>query len=154
MILKRGISPLIATILLIAFTIVLMSLIINFSTVLTKDITKTAVQQCIRLNMNVKSACINGDFINIQIENLGELPLDGGFTIREEGPNKVIVESLPDTPIIKNFEIKTISAPYNSEDVGNIVSLTVIPKIKFNERIVICQEAAVAYKKAVKDCVK
>jgi flagellin-like protein len=66
---KKAMSPLIATVLLIAFAVALGALIINWSS----SIVSTECQ--FSLELNSKSTCINGNIVKLGIINNQENPL-------------------------------------------------------------------------------
>ena len=73
---KRGISPLIATVLIIAFVIVLAAIIFIW---LSGSVEKIIISQeeaekelsCTDIKLDIKKACVENSYINLLIENTG-----------------------------------------------------------------------------------
>ena len=75
---KKGISPLIATVLIIGLTVVLAALVAMWTTQFTKDTTKNvgakSEQQlaCIEdVSLNIKGSCAGNGYYDITVENSG-----------------------------------------------------------------------------------
>ena len=81
---KKGLSPLIATVLIIAFVIILFSLVTTW-------VRRAAIEpgmeqgeakiasalECAELNLKIVSACLDGTTLKTVIDNTGEIDLSG-----------------------------------------------------------------------------
>ena len=76
---KRGISPLVATILLIAFAVSIGALIMNWTSSDISNIVKGS--SCSDASINLLSACQNNESIMISIKNQGEIDINA-ITLR------------------------------------------------------------------------
>ena len=125
---KKGISPLIATVLIIGFTIALALVIFawgrTFTETLTKETGEKAEQQlsCSDLvSFEVKKACYKGSDVEFTLENSGDITLDK-VTLRISGEKEAQVD-------IKELEIglvplgrKTYTAQFDQQSVGSVVT--------------------------------
>lgn len=153
---KRGLSPLIAVILLIGFTILLGALISQsgfFDQTIggaTEIYDKTLY--CETLNFNIKSGCygVDGDenpVIKLLIENVGEVKLENGFKAKIFLENEIIdIPTFPDVAIEK----------FGSENINLFFSLNeetrieLIPRIKDDKKIDYCRDSSESF--ILKEC--
>ena len=83
MINKRGISPLIATVLIIGFTIVIAAIVITFGTNIVKTATENTERQaafsmaCNGVSLDVKTSYIPNNGINVIVQNENAQVLEG-----------------------------------------------------------------------------
>jgi hypothetical protein len=150
---KRGMAPLVATLLLIAFAVAIGVVIMTFG--------KAQVEleaEC-SINIGLKFAKIAGQeqFCYDQTKKELFLTVENGVNIPVEelvvniiGSNKAVTHELKDAKISKaGTYLKRI--PYNINDVGTLRQIKIIPKIEMYEEIVICQEKAIILEK-VRNC--
>jgi flagellin-like protein len=78
---KRGISPLIATVLIIGFTIAVAGITFTFIRGQVKSQTEstdiTSVTSCLDAEVKITSVCLAGNIVRIKVDNEGETPLTG-----------------------------------------------------------------------------
>ncbi len=162
---KRGISPLIATVLLIGFTIVLATILINYVGKTTeKEQTRTErILKCQDVELSILDVCYIADETNvfnrhlkIKIENKKPSELLKGFEIRveEEGKDPSILPTLPNT-VLESYGISTAYVTYDMEstETPKINKITLIPKVEDKDGVVsVCPNAVVPYNVNNKIC--
>lgn len=122
---KKGISPLIATVIIIGFTIVLAALVIQFGTGFLKRTTEGAEQSSQRsqlcsigiagLEVSAMKDAVTGD-IKVRLDNKNDVKLFGA-QIRVYGDNNVAsidkadieTAATPETDIVTPFGLKTLT---------------------------------------------
>ena len=155
---KKGISPLIATVLILGFTVALAAVIMIWGTKFTKDIqentgeTATANIACAQdLVMNIQSVCedkdIEGHF-KITIANNGNADIDtikGRFYSGSNiGTKDISDDFLPIYSLgAKIVEVSTIS---------NVVKIELIPSINVNGKNVSCSSNMAVYEGSISAC--
>ena len=145
---KRGMSPLVATIILILFAVVLGVIILNWGRA---QIVKSA--KCpINCDMNVvylngrPQICYAGTgetgYLEFYLENGVNIDVTG-ILLRVIGEKDLYQTQLGDT-IERGFSLKK-TVPYNFDLFGNIKEVKIIPKINTypGEPSLICQEQAI-----------
>jgi len=150
---KKGVSPLIATILLVAFTITIAAMLMTWGrSLLEKQILGAESAQaridCIEnVEVDVRSACYKDNKVDIVIENKRNYKIDS-FLIRLVGKNSVAVRpSLAGA--LGPYEAKTISAVYDPIITGEIEEAVMIPKIKIKDIVTVCQSNTIPIKMKV-----
>ena len=147
---KKGVSPLIATILLIAFAVALGSVVMNWG--LNLDLGKSPdrcrnVEIKIR-NMDMSEVCFGGfgqnGYINFIIDNTGGIDLSGLaiWIIGDKGTRLFDLDSI----LIKRgsiYDKKDKEVSYDFSKFGNIKQVQFIPKVKVQETTEICPKNAV-----------
>jgi len=151
---KRGVSPLIATVLLISFTVALGSVVLNWGRNL--DISKPG-ESCSGVVIKIRSmgdaeVCYSGSgqeaYINFIVDNIGNVDIEGlGIWIVGEKGTKLL--DLDNSPIKKGelLDIKDKTVTYDFNTYGNIKHLQFIPKVKTVDGIDICPRNSVKAKK-------
>lgn len=147
---KRGVSPLIATILLIAFAVALGSVVMNWGLNLnlgkSTDICR-AVEIKMR-NIDVSEVCFGGvgtnGYINFIIDNTGGTDISG-LAIWMVGDKGTKLFDLDRVAIKKGtlFDKKDKEVVYDFTKFGNMKQVQFIPKIKASEAVEICPKNAV-----------
>tara|TARA_B100002003_G_C13978933_1_gene473493 strand:+ start:297 stop:791 length:495 start_codon:yes stop_codon:yes gene_type:complete len=142
---KRGVSPLIATVLLISFAVALGSVVLNWGRNI--DISSpgnicTGVNIKIR-NIDDNQVCYsmqgNNAHINFIIDNIGNKDVDGlGIWITGENGRKL--SDFDDFSIKKGelLDIKDNSVEYDSGTYGAIQHIQLIPKVKIDGSLELC----------------
>ena len=147
---KKGVSPLIATILLIAFAVALGSVVMNWG--LNLDLGKSPdrcrnVEIKIR-NIDTSEACFGGfgqnGYINFIIDNTGGIDLSGLaiWIIGDKGTRLFDLDNI----LIKKgsiYDKKDKEVSYDFSKFGNIKQVQFIPKVKVQETTEICPKNAV-----------
>lgn len=141
MLTKKGISPLIATVILIGFTVALSSMVMiwgkEFITEKTEKQEETAEAQmsCLEVEFTVDKACKtgNGNEIKLMLRNLKTAKIDA-FTLRSI--------DLPDT--IQTAELESLGVlEVITKDLGqNIDTIDIVPQIKIGNDYLPCSAAA------------
>ncbi len=151
---KKGVSPLIATILLIAFAVALGSVVMNWGLNLnlgkSTDVCRN-VEIKIR-NIDVAEACYGGfgqnGYINFIIDNTGAADINGLaiWIIGDQGTRLFDFDNI----LIKKdslYDKKDKEVSYDFTKYGNIKQVQFIPKIKTEQAIEICPKNAIKVEK-------
>ena len=151
---KKGVSPLIATILLIAFAVALGSVVMNWGLNLelgkSTDICRN-VEIKIR-NIDTAEACFGGfgsnGYLNFIIDNVGGTDING-LAIWVVGDKGTQLFNLDNILIKKGslYEKEDKEITYDFTKFGNIKQIQFIPKIKVKETIEICPKNAIKAEK-------
>jgi len=147
---KKGVSPLIATVLLIAFAVALGSVVMNWG--LNLDLGKSAdscrnVEIKIR-NIDVAEVCFGGfgpnGYINFIIDNTGLIDISG-LAIWIVGEKGTRLFDLDNILIEKGslYDKKDKEISYDFSAFGNIKQVQFIPKIKPEQATEICPRNAI-----------
>ena len=151
---KKGVSPLIATVLLIAFAVALGSVVMNWG--LNLNLGKSAdkcrnVEIKIR-NIGVAEVCYgsfgSNGFINFIIDNTGSTEISG-LAIWIIGDKGTWLSDLDNITIKKGalFEKKDKDVSYDFSKFGNINQVQFIPKIKSEQTVEICPKNSIKAEK-------
>ena len=142
---KRGVSPLIATVLLIAFAVALGAVVMNWGRNL--DISNSG-DKCVGIDIKLRSIdnaeiCYSGSgqnaHINFIIDNKGDVDIDGlGIWIVGEKGTKL--SDFDEFSIKKGelLDIKDKIVTYDFNTYGRIKYVQFIPKVKIEDSIDIC----------------
>lgn len=147
---KRGVSPLIATVLLISFAVALGSVILNWGRNL--EISKPG-DKCSGINIKIRTVnnievCYAGSgkegYINFIIDNSGNIDIEGlGIWLTGEKGTKLL--DFDDSSINKGeiLSIKDKSVKYDFDAYGAIKHIQFFPKVKIGESVDICARNSV-----------
>jgi len=143
---KKGVSPLIATILLIAFAVALGAVVMSWGKSVDFSVEGQASEKCARVGLSVEKingvpqifygGIENNGFIKFTIENNGNEDIEGiiVWVVGEKNTNTIDLEKSSikvGYPLIK--EIKHDFSRY-----GEIKKLKFIPKIKVGDSVITC----------------
>jgi len=151
---KKGISPLIATVLIIGFTVALAALILNWGQTFTQDIqdsTSESGEQQLTCATDVvfdlQSACNFGaNTLLVTIANNGALDIED-FSVRiYEDENKVYTISMTDlaytAPVVEAFGIQSFQLDLTGSvptiAALDVTKIEVIPQVIVGEEIISC----------------
>jgi len=147
---KRGVSPLIATVLLISFAVALGSVVLNWGRNL--DISKPG-DICSGTNIKIRNinggqVCYSGSgnnaYINFIIDNDGTKDVDGlGIWITGAKGTELLDFNEFSIKIGDLLDIKDNSVKYNLNAYGKIKSIQFFPKIKSGDSLEICARNSV-----------
>ena len=151
---KKGVSPLIATILLIAFAVALGSVVMNWG--LNLDLGSQG-DRCRNVEIKIRNidgseVCFGGvganSYINFIIDNTGSTDLSGLaiWMIGDKGAKLFDIDGIA----LKKgslFEKKDKSVPYDLSAYGNIKQVQFIPKIKTDQSADICSKNSIKAEK-------
>jgi len=132
---KKGVSPLIATVLLISFAVALGSVILNWGQVpvSTEDDMCTGLQISVEKKNDVELCYFTeggATQLRFTIENIGSKNLDGlgVWIVGQKGTKFVDLDDLVVEPG-NSFDVKGAQAPYTFDTYGIIKHVQLIPKI-------------------------
>lgn len=140
---KRGISPLIATVLILGFTVAIAAVIMTWGTGFTKTMQKsveeTAQKQIIcssDVTINVKSAKLIGNKVKLLIENRGSKDIDK-FNIRVHGSEGV--DSVETVSGLGAYGIQSFEVFFDPAKIGTTVTeVEVFPSITLQNESFFC----------------
>ncbi len=133
---KKGLSPLISTLIIIGMAFLLSSLVIIWSTNLTRETIETTDEDLQissasgKVNVKVTSAGYDGENLVFTVQNDGEVAIDEIIVQGCENLDRINLEDTPDG-ILNELEIKTYSALCTGVLPGD--SLTILPGGDLND---------------------
>jgi len=154
---KRGISPLIATVLLVAFVITLAVLVFTWWDQVVKERaakvgaeSESQISCSLQIDFQVKDICFDAvtKFISFSVENDGDAPLHG-FKVRIEGEDSSGEKVSGVSSISEDVEegsAKKTAVAYDSSIITSIDSLEIIPVIRAKGVEAVCIEKSVIVK--------
>ena len=151
---KKGVSPLIATILLIAFAVALGSVVMNWG--LNLELGKPT-DKCRNIEIKIRDidgseVCFGGfganGYINFIIDNTGAIDISG-LAIWIVGDKGTKLFDLDNILIKKGslFDKKDKDVAYDFSTYGNIKQVQFIPKVKSEQATEICPKNAIKAEK-------
>lgn len=158
---KKGITPLVATILLVAFSVGLGALVMSWGeeyiaekaefvqgTAEVKSGCDAASIQLIRIS-GTPQACLGSDGIHLWIDNGPTVDL-ANIHARIAGPNGVdIIEDILEEPLLKANAVKII-VPVNPQ-LGGVLQIRLTPKYWTGKDIALCSQSALEIER-LKSC--
>lgn len=166
---KKGISPLIATVLVIGFTVALAAVILTWGTSFTKSIQKgteetTEIQlACAQdVQFDVKSACYDSvaNGIKFIVENNGNRDLVKFNARLKVSETDISAGEVPNptapNPILPRFGLQTYTltaadVPGITGKEASVQEVTLVPVIKIGDREITCAQTIESYSPAVAD---
>lgn len=151
---KKGVSPLIATILLIAFAVALGSVVMNWglSLNLGKSSDKCRNVEIKIRNIDVAEVCFGGfgtnGYINFIIDNVGAADISG-LAIWIVGDKGTQLSDLDNIMVKRGtlYDRKDKGVTYDFTKYGNIKQVQFIPKITSEQTIEICPKNSIKAEK-------
>ena len=145
---KKGISPLIATVLLVGFVIAIAALLwMWWGNIVKEQAEKTAAQSqgkmvcSSEVGFSVTDAsCYNSTHILLYLENKGITKIDD-FRIQISGANQQGTVTLSDS--LEKTESKQTSVPANQSSFGAITKVTVMPIVIRQSSPITCKDQAI-----------
>jgi flagellin-like protein len=151
---KKGVSPLIATILLIAFAVALGSVVMNWG--LSLNLGKSS-DACRNVEIEIKNvdgieSCFGGfgqnGYINFIIDNTGSIDISGLaiWIVGDRGTRLFDLDSI----MVKKgslYDKKDKEVSYDFSQFGNIKQVQFIPKVMIGQTTEICPKNAVKAEK-------
>ncbi|MDD4877843.1 MAG: hypothetical protein PHO02_02275 [Candidatus Nanoarchaeia archaeon] len=137
---KRGMSPIISTVLLICAAALLAVVILAWSGVFSRGIMASAEKTSEKMsacesqtNLNIKHACTREDSITVMVESLGSKQVNGLIirVIGSSGGYQEDIEIEMNVADLKRFDIE-------KQDVGDITKIEILPKVDIQGKIEIC----------------
>jgi|SRR3989338_3864516 len=151
---KKGVSPLIATVLLIAFAVALGSVVMNWG--LSLDLGK-AKDACNDVQIRIRETesyevCFGGvgqnGYINFVMDNIGSTDISG-LAVWIVGDKSTALSDLDSITIKKGalYDKKDKDVAYDFTKFGKIKQVQFIPKIKVEQATEICPKSAIKAEK-------
>ena len=147
---KRGVSPLIATVLLISFAVALGAVVLNWGRNL--DIPKPG-DKCADISIKLRTAnnlqvcySVSGQdvYIHFIIDNSGNIDIDGlGIWITGEKATKLLEFNEFSIKKGELLDINDDSVKYDFNAYGSIKNIQFFPKVKIGDSIDICTRSSV-----------
>ncbi len=142
---RKGISPLIATVLILGFTVALAAIIITWGLSFSRETASGVEESALKdialtsVTMGIRSAELSGDQLRLTIENTGRRAVEQ-MKIRihgSDGADVVDTASGLDVYGIGNFNVS-----FNTTKVGAIEKVEVVPVVSYNGEDVVCSNCA------------
>jgi len=138
---KRGISPLIATVLIIGFTIVLAAIIFIWSSNFFNELQenqKTAQKElsCTDVKLEIKKACTENAYLNLLVENKGAKDIKAELFRIKGNLNTEIINK---TDIISQFGTRNFNLIYNPFITSTLNKIELFPSIDYNNELYQCK---------------
>ena len=148
---KRGISPLIATVLLVAFVVALAIIAFLWAKhfVSEQAVKRGAVSQqtlncATDVEIKITNAYVSEDKIYITIENLKSNTVDG-FVIRIIGANSVEPIEIYQQPL-KPLEVGVFVSEFHEDVTGSVKEIEIIPRLRVAKGIYVpCVDKKIVY---------
>ncbi len=150
---KRGIAPLVATLLLIAFAVALGVVIMNFGRAQVELEAQCTIDVGLKFSMvgGEEQFCLDrgGEQLFFVVENGPNINVEG-LTVNIIGTKKAVTYDLEDAKIEKaGAFLKYV--PYDVEGIGELRQMKIVPKVVMYDEELICQEKAIVLER-VRDC--
>ncbi|HLC37759.1 MAG TPA: archaellin/type IV pilin N-terminal domain-containing protein [Candidatus Nanoarchaeia archaeon] len=144
---KRGISPLIATVLLIGFTIALAAIIFSWISSFTEErasktaeIVKSEVGCATSIEVGVEKACVDSTGVHFTLENRKNNDISG-FVVRLESTTDPNVDVIEVDQRLGALEVTNVDVVPLSLSIPE--SALIVPKLSINGKVALCQEKAI-----------
>ena len=148
MINKKGVSPLIATVLVIGFTIALALVIFTWGKTFTQNLTEGTGQKaeqqlaCLQANLvsfEIKKACYSGNSVKFTLENEGSITLDK-ITLRVTGAEEEQVDIKELDLSLVPLDIESFTVAFDTEKVGAVATKVELLRPEFTQdgKSVVC----------------
>src|SRR3989338_7480911 len=143
--LKRAVSPLIATVLVIGFVIALSGIMMTWGTSFVKDIQERSEKSSLKdiactrdVGINIKSATVLGNKIKLVIENLGQMDIDklNILLIGSDG-----CDNIETGTGISAGGIQSFSVALDPNKIGTFKQVEAMPSITFEGEQIACKDA-------------
>src|SRR3989338_3297570 len=143
--LKRAVSPLIATVLVIGFVIALSGIMMTWGTSFVKDIQERSEKSSLKdiactrdVGINIKSATVLGNKIKLVIENLGQMDIDklNILLVGSDGGDNIETGSG-----ISAGGIQSFSVALDPNKIGTFKQVEAMPSITFEGEQIACKDA-------------
>lgn len=138
---KKGVSPLIATILLIGFAVGLGAVVMNWGKSIVEE-TSFTLGDCSRASLNVddNTLCYGNNYIQFDLDNIGSVDMEG-VTLWITGSKNSYQIDLPDSNLKRGGHVSK-KVLYDFNTYGNIIQVQFIPKIKSEGSILPCTKSS------------
>ena len=144
---KRGISPLIATVLLIGFTIALASIIFSWVSSFTEErasktaeIVKSEVSCATSIEIGIEKACVDSAGVHFTLENRKNNDISG-FVVRLESATDPNVDVIEVDQRLGALEVTNVDVV--PQNLGAPESALIVPKLSIGGKVALCQEKAI-----------
>ncbi len=141
---KKGVSPLIATILLIAFAVALGSVVMNWGSNLYSNTDRCSGVKIELKNIGPYQVCYAGSgsagYINFAMDNKGKQDINGFNIIMTDTTGQTTIFNLNDINVPKKtlFDKRDNQVVYDMSKYGQLANVEFTPKIKENSEVIVC----------------
>ncbi len=150
---KRGLSPVVATLLLISFAIALGVVIMNFGQAQIEEEAECTLNIGLKFSevSGEKQVCLDREKnqLFLIVENGINIKIDG-LIVNIIGTKRALTHELADAKIEKAGAYLRY-VPYNPEEVGKLRQIKIVPLVKMFDEQLICQEKAIVLEE-VREC--
>ncbi|MBU0929904.1 MAG: hypothetical protein KJ623_02435 [Nanoarchaeota archaeon] len=149
---KRGISPLIATVLIIGFTIIIAVVVMTWGLDIYNNYKEKTTEEssvalkCSNLDFSIREACIFGDNVDVSLENTGQEDISG-FLYRVKSDAGLDVNE--DSNKLGLYSRSLLNLPFKVLELGQPNEIEIYPKVNIDGNDFICSYSR---KKDIKNC--
>jgi len=138
---KRGVSEVIATVLLVAIVIVIIAIIATWSYNFVQEKARESREMlyCQQLDVAVRQACYEENTTKISIKNYKDITIEHDSMVRLEGTNSYVEVPFPPFSTIESFEMGQIELSYNKSTIGDIQKIIFFPKLSLEGKKFFCE---------------
>lgn len=142
---KRGMSPIIGTILILGFTVALSAVVMTWGSTFirsTQESTEATVGREISCStdtrIDIKDAEVKGDTLKLRVENAGIKDIDK-ISVRIHGSDGT--QNVGTSSGLESLEIQIFELGFNSSKVGTVSKVEAFPTIKYKDEEAICSNS-------------
>ena len=138
---KRGVSEVIAAVLLVAIVIVIIAIIFTWSYNFVQKKARESKENlyCQELDIAVRQSCYEESTARIAIKNNKDIAVLDDSMVRLEGTTSYVEVPFPPFSTIESFEMKQIEFSYNKSIIGNIQKVMLFPKLILEGKKFFCE---------------
>ncbi|MBM3200741.1 hypothetical protein FJZ53_07415 [Candidatus Woesearchaeota archaeon] len=140
---KKGVSPLVATVLIICFTVFVFGVVMIWGTDFVKSLQESTEDKAFKsmtcssdVGLTVKKACFEGSVgIRLLVENFGSVNIES-LNLRVYGDKSITHNRVPQK--LEASGIKLMTTSYDPQKTGNVEKVEVVPNIKYDNEEFSC----------------
>ena len=138
---KRGVSEVIATVLLVAIVIVIIAIIATWSYNFVQEKARESREMlyCQQLDVAVRQACYEENTTKISIKNYKDITIEHDSMVRLEGDKSYADIPFPPFSTIGGLEMGQIELSYDKSTIGDIQKIIFFPKLSLDNIKFFCE---------------
>ena len=138
---KRGVSEVIATVLLVAIVIVIIAIIATWSYNFVQEKARESREMlyCQQLDVAVRQACYEENTTKISIKNYKDITIEHDSMVRLEGDKSYADIPFPPFSTIGGLEMGQIDISYDKESIGSLKKIIFFPKLSLDNIKFFCE---------------